>query len=90
MATWDDDQRDLFHRLAGGLNSVADLCAHLIQTADFDEDITLLADTMTMLRDRSCIFSPPGEPQDGYPEVEGGAQVISLDAFREWRKIQTG
>lgn len=86
MATWGDDIRETFGNLAKALEGISGLCDYLIKTALEDEDITVLVDTRDWCRDRACIFRPPGEPQQGYPQ--DGADVISLDAYREWARIE--
>lgn len=84
MATWDEEVRDRYHAVAGGMCTIADALDALIRLAPPDDDITYLVNTRDWLRDRSCLFAPPGEPADGYPSE--GAQVINLDAWRAWRQ----
>ena len=84
MATWDDDTRPNFNQVAGGMLYIASCLDELIKRADEDTDLTILLDTRDWLRDRANLFSPPGEPQEGYQ----GADVVSLDAWREWRRIE--
>ena len=86
MGTWPDETRSPFQKIAGGLLAVGEAVDAMIKAAGEDEDITVLVDTLQWLRDRASLFSPPGEPQEGYQSE--GATVISLDAFREWRKVQ--
>lgn len=88
MGTWDDEVRESHYRVGGGLLAVADAIGVLIQIADPDADISIYVDTQNWLRDRACLFAPPGEPATGYPEQENGAQVINLDAYREWRRMR--
>lgn len=86
MATWDDETRVRFQAVGGGMLYLAACLDELIKLADDDTDLTLLERSRDWLRDRSNLFCPPGEPAQGYSNE--GAAVISLDAFREWRRIQ--
>ncbi len=84
MATWDDEVRERFNMVAGGMLSIAEALHSLIVISYEDDDITLLVNTRDWLRDRANVFSPPGEPEQGY----NSDNVVSLDAYREWQKVK--
>lgn len=86
MATWDDEVRERFNAVAGMMIAIADALDALINLSDADTDLTLLVNSRDWLRDRSCVFSPPGEPEEGYPT--NGADVINLEAYRAWKQIR--
>lgn len=88
MATWSDQVRGDFNLIAGTMLFLAECLELTIQEADEDTDITILVNSRDWLRDRATLFSPPGEPEDGYPSL--GADVINLDAYRTWRQMKSG
>lgn len=84
MSQLEDDDREQYRAIAGGMLCLAETIEELIAGAADDKGTTLLTDTRNWLLDRANVFSPPGEPEEGYPTE--GATVISLDAWRALRR----
>lgn len=73
-----------YRAIAGGMIALADSLKEMIDSADEDQDITILVDSRNWLLDRSCVFAPPGEPEEGYPKE--GAKVFNIDSERSKRR----
>ena len=75
---------DDLRAIAGGMICLAESIKEIIDAAGDDEDTTLLVDSRNWLLDRSTVFAPPGESQDGYPKE--GAKVFNIESERAKRR----
>lgn len=73
-----------YRAIAGGMIALADSIKDLIEVLDDDVDKTILVDSRNWLLDRSCVFAPPGEPEEGYPKE--GAKVFNIESERSKRR----
>ena len=78
----DEEDVNLPREVAGLLMCAATTLTVMIKTAEPDDDVSFYVDTRTKLSHLADAFSPPGEPEDGYPSGKELAPVISLDAWR--------
>lgn len=75
-----DEWRDEEREIAGLMTETVNRLRDLISAAEEGEDVSFLTNTADKLDAWAKVFSPPGEPENGYPKE--GATVISLDSWR--------
>lgn len=81
-----DEERDECRAIAGAFLTISEKIRGMQDRQEESECVKFLEVIRENLIDWAAILSPPGEPEDGYPEGENLAPVYSLDAYRARRK----